>query len=188
LDFEQYRHLPDFIHKNSPSNDKFPMGKHSLSDTQEKTISVFALQDIRPMTVKNLAAVIELENMAQPRPWSETSFREELNNPFSTVNLLWQGDEVAGYICYHILVKELNILNLVTALPFRRRGVARFLLEAAMSNAFRKKVEKGFLEVREGNLAAISLYASCGFQCLMRRKNYYSDGEDALVMERQFGY
>ncbi len=138
------------------------------------------------MTMGNLAAVIAVETRAHLRPWSETSFREELNNPFSTVNLLWQGDEVAGYICYHILVKELNILNLVTALPFRRRGVARFLLEAAMSDAFRKKVDKGFLEVRESNLAAISLYASCGFQPLMRRKNYYSDGEDALIMERTF--
>jgi ribosomal-protein-alanine N-acetyltransferase len=140
--------------------------------------------DIRPLTPDDLRAVIEMEKMSQLRPWSESSFRGELRNPFSRLNVLRQGDEVAGYICYHILFEELFILNLVTAPCFRRQGVARRLLDAAISEARGDGVKKAFLEVRVSNLAATSLYASFGFQKSARRKKYYSDGEDGLVMER----
>ena len=46
-------------------------------------------------------------------------------------------------------------------------------------------MDKAFLEVREGNSSAILLYRSCGFKAAGRRKNYYSNGEDALLMERE---
>ena len=160
------------------------MGEISHFDGPEKTFPAFTIKDIRRLTAGDLPAILKVENVSQTRPWSEGSFRNELNNPFSTVNILWHEDEVVGYICYHILLKELNILNLVTAPSFRRRGIARLLLDAALADGVRKKAEKAFLEVRKGNRDAISLYRSLGFQFLGCRKGYYSDGEDALVMER----
>ena len=160
------------------------MGEISLSCALKKTTEILTGHDLHPMTQSDLRAVIEVEKASHSYPWSEASFRAELNNPFSRVYILRLDGEVAGYICYHILLEELNILNLVTGSSFRRRGVGRVLLGAAISDGLRNKANMAFLEVREGNLAAISLYASFGFQCLMRRKNYYSDGEDALVMKK----
>jgi ribosomal-protein-alanine N-acetyltransferase len=173
-----------FYSKKLSVNDNFPMREISPSYTREKTTAVLAVHDLRPMTSGDLRAVIEVENVSNRSPWSEASFRAELGNPFSTVNILRLEGEVAGYICYHMLFEELNILNLVTSPSFRRQGVARLLLEGAINDALAHKANMAFLEVRAGNLAAISLYASCGFQCSSRRKNYYSDGEDALVMKK----
>ena len=39
-----------------------------------------------------------------------------------------------------------------------------------------------YLEVRENNFAAIDLYNKFGFQQISLRKEYYSNGEDAIVM------
>ena len=40
------------------------------------------------------------------------------------------------------------------------------------------------LEVRASNMAAVALYEQLGFQHVGRRKGYYADGEDALLMNR----
>ena len=42
------------------------------------------------------------------------------------------------------------------------------------------------LEVRVSNLAAINLYQQMGFAEVGRRKRYYENGEDALMMEYLF--
>jgi ribosomal-protein-alanine N-acetyltransferase len=55
----------------------------------------------------------------------------------------------------------------------------------------RKGVHEFFLEVREGNMAAIRLYQQFGFEKIGKRKKYYAEtNEDALVMclsVHQFG-
>jgi ribosomal-protein-alanine N-acetyltransferase len=38
------------------------------------------------------------------------------------------------------------------------------------------------LEVRAGNEPALALYARHGFTPLSRRRRYYPDGEDALIL------
>jgi ribosomal-protein-alanine N-acetyltransferase len=107
---------------------------------------------------EDLAEVLAVERASQPLPWWEASFRNELDNPFSTVAVLWQKNELAGYICYHVVLDELTILNLVIAPPFRRPGAARLLLKRTLADASRQNAKKGFLEVRKENHAAIALY------------------------------
>ena len=51
-----------------------------------------------------------------------------------------------------------------------------------ISDAKSMAVETISLEVRISNHAAIALYEKCGFSRAIVRKNYYSDGEDALLM------
>ena len=40
-----------------------------------------------------------------------------------------------------------------------------------------------FLEVKEGNVAAASLYEKVGFKVVGKRKNFFPDGSSALLME-----
>lgn len=74
---------------------------------------------------------------------------------------------------------ECEILQLETLEPFRRRGLARRLVQEL------KKQEPGdlFLEVRPSNHAARKLYESEGFTPLVVRRDYYSDPrEDGIVL------
>ncbi|MBN2427958.1 MAG: ribosomal protein S18-alanine N-acetyltransferase [Deltaproteobacteria bacterium] len=161
------------------------MGENSHFDSPKKMPPDFSAKDIRALAEEDLPAVLAVEIASQPRPWSKDSFQNELNNPASTVNVIWHGNEVVGYICYHTLLDELNILNLVTAPFYRRLGVARLLLDVALADGVRNSVQKVFLEVRKGNRAAIALYQSFGFQLLGCRKGYYADGDDALIMLKE---
>ena len=75
---------------------------------------------------------------------------------------------------------ELEILNVAVDPPFRRRGVARKLIQQVLTG-YRGAV---FLEVRQSNVAARKLYHSLGFETIAVRKDYYSDsGEPAIVMK-----
>ena len=59
-------------------------------------------------------------------------------------------------------------------------------MKRCFERARRRHIEKVILEVREGNHAAIGLYAKLGFTTLATRPRYYDDtGEDALVMEKK---
>lgn len=79
--------------------------------------------------------------------------------------------------------QEMEVYNIAVSPRHRRLGLARFLLAPVLNHAARHGFERAFLEVRQGNAPAVSLYSSLGFETAGRRKAYYSDnGEDALIM------
>ena len=92
-----------------------------------------------------------------------------------------EGNRVVGFlVARNVAADEREILNLAVAPDFRRKGVARALVDAALG-AFRGSV---FLEVRESNAVALKFYKSLGFKELSRRKGYYdSPVETAIVMK-----
>ena len=92
-----------------------------------------------------------------------------------------EGDRVVGFLVARTLVAgEREILNLAVAPDFRRKGVARALLDGALQG-FRGSV---FLEVRESNRVAQEFYKSLGFKELSKRTGYYdSPPETAIVMK-----
>ena len=65
---------------------------------------------------------------------------------------------------------------------FRGRGIARILMAEVLDRARLSRSEEVYLEVRPSNTAARQLYESLGFRQVERRRDYYSDGEDALVL------
>jgi len=87
---------------------------------------------------------------------------------------------VAGFLVVRIVAGEAEILNLAVAPEFRRRGLARELLQSVLKQ-FQGPV---FLEVRESNQAARSTYQALGFAEVSMRHSYYvSPLEAAIVMK-----
>jgi len=134
------------------------------------------------MRPDDLAAVHTLECASQPDPWSRQHFADELANPVAAVDLYWCGNELAGYLCTWLIAGELQIQNLATAPRFRRRGIAARLLGEVIARSRGGGLTSICLEVRAGNAAAIALYERFGFIADGRRRAYYPDGEDALLM------
>ena len=65
--------------------------------------------------------------------------------------------------------------------------IAKALIEKFIETVREKETQVIFLEVRSGNLAAITLYEKCGFVFCGLRKDYYSDPkENALLMRLAF--
>jgi [ribosomal protein S18]-alanine N-acetyltransferase len=87
-----------------------------------------------------------------------------------------------GMVLARVAADEADILTIAVLPDARRRGLGRALLLAAMEEAARRGAKLMFLEVGVANDAAGALYAACGFVQVGRRRGYYANGADALVM------
>ena len=84
----------------------------------------------------------------------------------------------AGYLITYDSVDSLDIFEIVVDKNFRKKGIASKLLNKINDE------RKILLEVSEKNIIAINLYIKNGFKIISRRKNYYLDGSDAIIMVR----
>ncbi len=89
---------------------------------------------------------------------------------------------VAGFlVCRAVAGDEREVLNLAVHPDFRRRGIARALLEAECNS----NVADYFLEVRASNKAARAFYSVMGFTETGVRPGYYENPtESGIVMKR----
>ncbi len=91
--------------------------------------------------------------------------------------------EPRAFLLAWLVGDELHVLSVATLPGFRRRGLARALLEHALAFARERKVRIVLLEVRRSNRSAIRLYRAFGFSATRVRPRYYADnGEDAIEM------
>lgn len=110
--------------------------------------------------------------------WGEDAIAIQLALP-GVFGLL---DAAGGMLLGRAAVDEFEVLTLAVSPPARRGGLAAALLEAAMAEARGLGARTMFLEVATGNVAARGLYARAGFSEVGRRRRYYADGSDALVL------
>jgi ribosomal-protein-alanine N-acetyltransferase len=89
-----------------------------------------------------------------------------------------------GFVLARVAADEAEILTLAVAPAARRQGHGGALLAAAMAQAAARGAASMFLDVAADNAAARALYAAAGFAEVGRRRRYYADGADALVLRR----
>jgi [ribosomal protein S18]-alanine N-acetyltransferase len=93
----------------------------------------------------------------------------------------------AGFLIGRVVLDESEIFSVGVANEFRRRGVARALVETLCALAAARGAHAVFLEVAVDNPGATALYRDSGFDIVGRRENYYRDPGgnriDALVMK-----
>ena len=112
--------------------------------------------------------------------WSAAAFATLLGQP-GVVALI---DPAGGLVLSRVAGDEAELLMLSVLPAVRRQGRAQALLcaaEAVMRDAGARAM---FLEVHARNLAARSLYDVAGYREVGRRRRYYADGADAVVMRR----
>lgn len=98
------------------------------------------------------------------------------------------GAGVAAYAVTMTLGEVTDLLRIGVALELRRAGLARMLLVTALEAARADGAERVLLEVAAGNAGARAFYAAAGFTEIDRRRAYYRDGDDALVLAREAGW
>ena len=140
------------------------------------------------MSIDDLQQVMVIEHAAFPHPWSRASFEKELSdNGYACYLVAVTGNnrQVIGYAGSWVLFGEAHITTLAVHPDYRRAGIGSALLTSLMETASKEGACQVFLEVRDSNGAARTLYEKFGFKIKGIRKKYYLD-EDALVMTRDF--
>lgn len=131
----------------------------------------------------HMASILEIEKEANPSPWSDASFRNELTNKQSTFLVCVSGQEVVGYGGMWAVVDEAHITTVAVAAAHRRKGIAWALMVELLRRAKEAGLTCSTLEVRASNDPAVQLYERLGYKVVTRRRRYYPDNrEDALVM------
>lgn len=140
--------------------------------------------NIRRMTLEDIPAVVVLDQLSFTLPWPERSFRFELtDNPASRCWVVDLDGKIIGMIVVWLLVDEAHVATIATHPDYRRQGIAKELLLYALRYMSKEGAVTSFLEVREGNNAALEMYRRFGYEESGRRKRYYKDtDEDAILM------
>jgi ribosomal-protein-alanine N-acetyltransferase len=134
---------------------------------------------------ENIDIVCEIDKTSSYYNWTKQMFLEELENKNSFFKILFLDDKIAGYIIYHIILDEAEILNIVIDNKFKKQNLGKYLLEQTLNNISEQGIKTIFLEVGEKNIPAINLYIKFGFEQYNIRNNYYKNGENAILMKRQ---
>ena len=138
---------------------------------------------IRRMTLQDIPAVVEIENQCFSLPWSEKSFEDSLSRE-DTIFLVCEEEVVTGYMGIYVSFDEANVTNVAVAPNFRKKGYGEALVVAAKEEAKSAGADSIFLEVRQSNEPALSLYKKMGFEELGIRKKFYEHPvEDAIIMK-----
>ena len=143
--------------------------------------------EIRRLTIRDLAAIEQIERRSYATPWSRSMFAGELAKTSSICLGAFDGDgdgdELVGYAIISRYVDAWHVMNVAVEPSQRGRGVARALLER-LFDLTADDGRRGYtLEVRVSNAEAIRLYENAGFRSRGIRRGYYTDNrEDALIM------
>ncbi|WP_206168696.1 ribosomal protein S18-alanine N-acetyltransferase [Staphylococcus lutrae] len=135
------------------------------------------------MVLEDVPTVYQLEQQSfSQSSWTIDAFYYELEqNHFAHYFVLEFEAQIIGYLGIWIVVDQAQITTIAVDESYRGLGLGQLLLKHGLN--FAKAVATIMsLEVRIDNVVAQHVYQKLGFQFGGKRKNYYGDGEDALVM------
>ena len=125
--------------------------------------------------------ILEKISFLEKEIFSESFYSIETLKEMSLKNeytILVYENDVKGYLILHDSYDLYEIMKIAVKKEFRNKKIGEQLI-----NFYLNKYDKNlFLEVRESNEIAKIFYKKIGFQIVGKRKNYYSNGECAVLM------
>jgi len=158
---------------------------------------------VRTATAADIPAMMDLERQcAVAAHWAEGQykrlFQSSESDPAPRLALVIEEDhhayfapqssiepQLLAFLVANHLEREWELENVVVKPTFRRQGIGTRLFNEFLTRARETRAESVFLEVRESNQAARTLYLKWGFEQNGRRRGYYTNPpEDAILYRR----
>ena len=136
---------------------------------------------IRTAKLEDDLWIAKLEQETFSDPLSEEFITNDLkNNPFANYFVAEVDNQIVGYIGSW-MTDNTEILNFCVSEKYRNKGIGSKLFMILED----RHIGVISLEVRESNIGAIRFYEREGFRKVAMRKNYYSNGDDAILMVKR---
>jgi ribosomal-protein-alanine N-acetyltransferase len=135
-----------------------------------------------PYDALSMAAI---HRSAFAKAWDEAAMQQFLAAP-DTLCLIGSvadssGGMMGGLLIARKAADEAEILTLCVAPACRNAGLGRALLETAVTELRAAGAKQLYLEVEDGNEAALTLYRALGAVPVGKRPGYYEHGADAAI-------
>ena len=144
---------------------------------------------IRNLRESDLDAVLRINAATSPATvlWTRAMYAEALAD--ASPGKVWVAEEqgcIAGFICFRVVLKEVQVPNFAVDPAWQGQGIGSVLLENVWRSAIAAGAEEMTLEVRQSNAAALRFYKRHGFeQESVRPRLYSAPPEDAICLVRK---
>lgn len=126
--------------------------------------------------------VFRIENENILEAWSRENIASLLGDSKARARVGVIGNKVVCYYSYYAVCQEGFINNLAVDKEYQHKGIGRLLMQDMIEIARADNLTGLTLEVQEDNERAIALYQKSGFEIEGRRKEFYKNKKDALIM------
>ncbi len=144
-----------------------------------QTIEEVNIRKVRQEDIERVS-ILEQASFNDPYP---SYFLSELarDNP-DTFLVLTLNNKIVGYGIIDHWDDHDHLISIAVHPDNRRKGLGEAILAELEKRSSKDRPLK--LEVRQSNAAAIQLYLKLGFMKTGLADGYYTDGEDAIIMEK----
>lgn len=140
---------------------------------------------IRRARASDVSYLAKLERETFPIAQTERDFENMLDASDRVLLVAESGRRVLGYVGAYSVCGETDILTIAVDPDVRRMGIGKKLLDALLTELDPDN-DAVYLEVRESNEAARTLYTSLGFTEIGVRRGYYRfPTEDAVLYKKE---
>ena len=149
----------------------------------------------RPFKPSDLEEVIQINRDCLPENYTPLFFMN-LYKRYPQAFIVAEVDKkLVGYIMCRIetgipnfrligVTRKGHVISIAVLPKHQQKGIGYSLMLEATQAMTEYNAKECYLEVRASNLAAIGLYKKLGFEKSKTLRNYYADGENALLMSR----
>ncbi len=142
---------------------------------------------LRPMTTDDAVAVaaLDLKCFDERDAWNSDYFFYAARDKQS-IYIVGEADgRIVACVGAEIYRDATEIETFAVEPEFQRRGLGTKIFAKLLAAVKARNSTLIYLEVRPSNTAAINFYNKFGFKIVDRVKNFYGNGEDALIMLRE---
>ena len=138
---------------------------------------------IKQLNEKDIDLCYELDSKTISL-WSKKQWANEFKKENIKVFGLLLSNLVIGICVFNVVLDEAQINFFAINQKYRKKGYGSQLMRYLIKQCENLNINKLFLEVSHNNVIAEKFYSRFDFSTVAIRKNYYKDGSDALLKEK----
>ncbi len=137
--------------------------------------------------IMHLKECVDLDQKSLNGLWSKSQWQRELIDPnricLGIIEL--ETKKLLGLCSSWLVIDELHITCIAVHPMHQRKGLGRILLSDLIKRSKSLHTNHIYLEVKDNNEPAKAFYKSMGFKTVGNRSNFYKDGSDALILNKE---
>ncbi len=136
---------------------------------------------VRPVKSEDLRAINDLEEACFKDPFPSYFISQLADQNPNTFLVAVDNGNVVGYAVVDNWSDHQHLVSIAVRADLRRKGIGQALLDGLTERSREGPLR---LELRRSNKSALALYLKNGFRQTGTAHGYYTDGEDAIQMEK----